>query len=94
MAEGTTTTKATLPERARNNPRDVRFTDVLRLVEATGFVPIRQRPGSHRRYVHSRVGEYLTLQPKPDGKAKDYQVKQFLDTLDAHGLGLTVEDDE
>ena len=86
------TTKRKLLARARNNPRNVRFSDLLTMVEAVGFVPIRQRGTSHRRYVHPEAKIYLNLQPKADGKAKDYQVKQFLDALDEHGLRL--EDDE
>jgi predicted RNA binding protein YcfA (HicA-like mRNA interferase family) len=68
--------------RTRNNQRDVRFSDLLMLVEAFGYVPIRQRPGSHRRYVHPATGEYLNLQPDVHGKAKPYQVAQFLEQVD------------
>jgi len=83
---------AKLVARAGNNPQDVRFSDLLAVVEAFGFVPIQQRGGSHRRYVHPVVEEYLSLQPDPNGKAKPYQVKQVFGKIDRHGLHL--EDDE
>jgi len=83
-----------LLQRVRNNPRDVRFSDLLELVAAVGFVPIRQRPGSHRRFVHPTAQEYLNLQPGNDGKAKPYQVKEFLEKVDRLGLRLPEEEGE
>ena len=80
--------KDKLLARVRINPRDVRFSDLLTLVEAMGFLPIPQRGGSHRRYVHPTAGEYLNLQPDANGKAKPYQVKQFLAKVEKHGLRL------
>ena len=84
---------AKLLARVRNNPRDVRFSDLLTLVAAAGFIAIRQRGTSHRRFFHPAAGVYLTLQPMRNGKAKDYQVIQFLTAVDDHGL-LTEQEDE
>jgi len=78
--------------RARNNPRDVRRSDLLTLVEATGFVLVRRRGTSHRRYPHLATETYLNVQPDKNGKAKRYQVEQFIQAVDA--LGLTVGEDE
>ncbi len=77
-----------LLEKARNNPTDVRFSDLVLLVEAAGFT-LRGSEGSHRLYAHPDVPERLNLQRGRDGKAKGYQVRQFLTVLDRHGL--TVE---
>ena len=85
------TRTAKLLARVRNNPRDVRFSDLVALVEAMGFVAIRQRGTSHRRYVHPPTETYLNLQPDAAGKAKPYQVRQFLQAVDT--LLLRLEDD-
>ncbi len=71
----------------RNNPRGVRFDDLVRLVEALGFVPDRQS-GSHAIYVHATRGDVplLNLQEGKNGMAKAYQVEQLLDRVDAYGL--------
>ena len=61
--------------RIRNNPRNVRFSDLTPLVEAAGFVLIRQRGTSHRRYLHAATETYLNLQPGKHGMAKRYQVE-------------------
>ncbi len=76
---------------ARNNPRNVRYSDLLALVAAVGIVPIRQRSGSHQRFVHPDVQVYLNLQPLRDGKAKDYQVIQVLRAIDEYRLRMEGE---
>jgi predicted RNA binding protein YcfA (HicA-like mRNA interferase family) len=58
------TRRQNLLDRARNNPADVRFSDLVTLVEAVGFVAVRRRGTSHRRYVHPTLGVYLNLQAK------------------------------
>lgn len=82
--------KRKLLERVRNNPRDVRFPDLVSLAEAHGFVLDRSE-GSHRVYKHARVRELLNLQPRKDGKAKPYQVGEFLARVDEYGLKLERE---
>jgi len=57
---------AKLLARIRNNPRDVRHSDLVALVAAAGFVPIRQRSGSHQRFVHPAAEVYLNLQAEGD----------------------------
>jgi predicted RNA binding protein YcfA (HicA-like mRNA interferase family) len=73
--------------KARNNPSDVRFTELLALAEAIGYRFERTR-GSHRIYVHPAVPLHLNLQPGKDGKAKAYQVRRLLDDIDEFGLRL------
>ena len=77
-------------ERARNNPRDVRFSDLLSLVEAHGFV-LDRIDGSHHVYKHLRVRELLNLQPRRDGKAKPYQVREFLARVKEYGLTMELD---
>lgn len=67
-----------LLQRARNNQRDVRFSDFITPVAAVGFSPFRQRGTSHRRFLH--------IQPLANGKAKDDQVAQVLDAVDTFGF--------
>lgn len=63
----------------------MRFADLVRLVEAHGFV-FAGREGSHRGYKHV-CGAVLNLQEK-DGEAKPYQIAQFLKIVDAYGLTM------
>lgn len=70
----------------RNNPRDVRFADLVRLMEAIGFVLYRQT-GSHRIYRHRRAEvPFVNLQEGSGGTAKPYQVDQVLALVDRHNL--------
>ena len=72
-----------LLRRVRNNPANVRFSDLCRLAEYFGFRH-RGGKGSHRVYSHPGMGEILTFQDA-DGAAKAYQVRQLLDLLEKHG---------
>lgn len=76
--------------RVRNNPRNVRYSDMLTLVDAFGFRFLRQE-GSHRQYLHPTANLYLNLQPDEGSKAKPYQVRWLLKQIDAHGLRLGEE---
>ncbi len=67
--------------------RNIRFEDLLRLVEAFGFVLKRVR-GSHHILSHPTVPAALNLQPGPGGKAKSYQVGQLVDLVESYGLDL------
>ena len=51
---------------ARNNPKDVRFSDLVRLAEALGYRFDRQN-GSHRIYHHPAVPKVLNLQAVKGG---------------------------
>lgn len=62
------------------------FRDFERLILAAGFVLMRIR-GSHRAYRHPGADRLLVVQPR--GKdAKPYQVRQFLDMLEAYSLAV------
>lgn len=59
-----------------NNPRDVRFRTLQRVAEAFGF-ELKRVSGSHHIYQRPEIPEPLNLQ-NVRGKAKPYQVRQFL----------------
>lgn len=66
----------------RNNPRNVAFGDLCVAVLQAGFRHVRTK-GDHQIYRHAdHPEEMLNLQPRPDGKAKYFQVLQFLAALD------------
>ena len=55
-------------------PRNVRFGDMVTLVQAFGFAPLRTS-GSHHIFGRSGIAEQLNLQ-NVNGKAKPYQIRQ------------------
>ena len=65
---------------------NVGFEDFVQLVEAFGFVERGSR-GSHRFFARPGVAELLNLQPMK-GEAKPYQIRQFLQLIEAYHLGL------
>ena len=66
--------------------QNVRFSDMIDLVEGFGFRLDRTR-GSHYLFVHPDVPEVLNLQPE-GGQAKAYQIRQFLRLIEEHELRL------
>lgn len=82
--------KRKLLERVRNNPQDVRFSDLEMLVEGFGY-RLHRTDGSHRVYIHPKAPLHLNLQPDRHGKAKEYQVRQFLRDTAAYGLQMEDE---
>ncbi|MDX2163135.1 MAG: type II toxin-antitoxin system HicA family toxin [bacterium] len=65
-----------LLQRLLNNPKNVHFDDLIRLVFAFGFIPDRIK-GSHHTFKHPLVPDaFLLLQPDKNGQAKPYQIKQ------------------
>jgi predicted RNA binding protein YcfA (HicA-like mRNA interferase family) len=69
---------------AQNN---VRFSDLVRLVEGLGFEHDRTA-GSHRVYIHG-VHKAAQLNLQPDGaQAKPYQVRQLLKLVEEYDLRL------
>jgi predicted RNA binding protein YcfA (HicA-like mRNA interferase family) len=84
-----------LLERARNNPKEVRFSDAVKLAECYGFSQDRQR-GSHQWFEHPLLRDGLNLQDRK-GMAKEYQVKQLLDAINElieRGYSQEESDDE
>jgi hypothetical protein len=71
-------------EKLKKNPKNVRFERVCRIAEAFGF-RFRGRRGSHRIYVRDGVNELLNFQ-SIGGKAKPYQVRQFIRIVEKYSL--------
>lgn len=71
---------------ARGSVKNVRFDDMIDLVEGFGF-KLNRVHGSHHIYIHQHVPEILNFQP--DGnEAKPYQIRQFLRLVEEHELHL------
>ena len=76
--------KASLLEELSKNPKNIRFERLCNIAEAFGFKP-KGGKGSHRVYVHHGVDELLNFQ-NVKGKAKPYQVKQFIKIIEKYRL--------
>ncbi len=79
-----------LLQKALAGPKNIRFGDMVALVEAFGFRLARVK-GSHHIFVHTGVPRLVNLQDV-DGKAKPYQVRQFLRLVERHDLRLEGEE--
>ncbi len=86
------TKRIKLLQKALTSPKNVRFGEMVALVEAFGFRLSRTR-GSHHIFVHSRVRELVNLQ-NVGGKAKPYQIRQFLRLVERYNLTLRDEESE
>ena len=75
--------------KALSSPKNVRFNEMVTLVEAFGFRLSRVK-GSHHIFVDPQVRELVNLQNE-DGKAKPYQIRQFLRLVERYNL--TMEDE-
>ena len=67
-------------------PKNVRFGDVVTLIEAFGF-RLARVTGSHHIFEHPEVPEIVNMQNQK-GKAKPYQVRQFLELVELYNLEL------
>jgi hypothetical protein len=70
------TQREKLLARARNNPRGLSFADFQALLRHAGWM-LDHQSGSHQIW-YSPIGARLSVQEGRDGKAKGYQVEQFL----------------
>jgi len=78
--------KRKLLQRILSNPQNVVFSEMVTLVEAFGFHLSRVK-GSHHIFVHGEIQELVNLQ-NVNGKAKPYQVRQFLKLVERYNLEL------
>ena len=76
--------KKKLYERIKRSKKSVNFDDFIVVVKSFGFERTRWR-GSHNVYKCCGVAEILNIQSL-DGKAKEYQIDQFLSLVDKYGL--------
>jgi predicted RNA binding protein YcfA (HicA-like mRNA interferase family) len=73
-------------KKALAGSRNIRFGEMVALVEAFGFRLSRVH-GSHHIFAHSEVPELVNLQ-EVDGKAKPYQIRQFLRLVERYNIEL------
>ncbi len=73
-------------QQALTGSANIRFADMVALIEAFGFQLARVR-GSHYIFTHSLVLELVNVQ-EVGGKAKPYQVRQFLKLVERHNLTM------
>jgi len=66
--------------------KNVRFVDMVRLVEAYRF-RLDRVSGSHHIFNRHGIREIVNLQ-NMRGQAKSYQVSQFMKLIETHGLTL------
>lgn len=71
--------KIKLLERARKNPAGLSFANFEALLKSCGWA-LKRQAGSHRVW-KAPSGKAVPFQPR-EGKAKPYQVRQFLKLLD------------
>ena len=78
--------KRKLLERILTGSKNIRFDEMVSLVEAFGF-RLSRISGSHHIFVHPDVQELVNLQDV-GGKAKPYQIRQFLRLVERYNLEL------
>jgi predicted RNA binding protein YcfA (HicA-like mRNA interferase family) len=81
--------KLKLLQRALTGARNFQFDEFVMLVEAFGFRLSRVQ-GSHHIFVRDGIPELLNLQDVK-GKAKPYQIRQFLRLVERYNLSLGEE---
>jgi predicted RNA binding protein YcfA (HicA-like mRNA interferase family) len=80
------THKRKLLLKALSGSKNIRFGEMVELVETFGF-RLSRVSGSHHIFVHPQVAELVNLQDV-DGKAKPYQIRQFLKLVERYDLDL------
>ena len=75
-----------LLRKALTTPKNLRFSEMVNLAEAFGF-RLSRTSGSHHIFARPGVTELVNLQ-EVKGKAKPYQVAQFLQLVEKYNLKL------
>ena len=78
--------KNKLLSQLQNSNKNVRFGDFIALIKAYGFSQLRIS-GSHNIFECEDVPEMVNIQNNK-GKAKPYQIKQFLSLVEKYNLRL------
>jgi len=78
--------KRKLLKMALAGSKNIRFRDMVALVEAFGF-RLARTSGGHHIFERPGVRELVNLQNRK-GKAKPYQVRQFLEIVEQYNLEL------
>ena len=80
------TKRQKLFQRLLNNSNNFAFDDLVSVVESFGFNLVRIN-GSHHIFQHPALSEQINLQ-NHKGKAKPYQISQFLRLVEIYNLSL------
>jgi len=80
------TTKRKILQRILAGSKNVRFSDMIGLVEGFGF-RLSRTEGSHHIFVHPDIPELVNLQDVK-GQAKPCQMRQFLKLVERYSLEL------
>lgn len=78
------TNRVGIYQKLKEQPKNVRFEELCRAAELFGF-EFRGGKGSHRIFVKDGVREMLNFQ-EVKGKAKPYQVRQFIKIIESYKL--------
>ena len=76
-----------LYEKAKANPKCLRFSELKTLCECIGMIRDRIK-GSHFIYLLEGPFYLISIQKMKDGKAKPYQVRQLLDFIEDNNLNV------
>ncbi len=76
--------KRKLLHRLITNQKNVKFSDLVLILQSFGF-KLDRVSGSHHIFLHSKIDEILNIQNVKD-EAKPYQVKQFLKLIELYNL--------
>jgi len=76
--------KKEIYQKLKKNPKNVKFEELCRAAELFGF-EFRGGKGSHRIFVKEGIREMLNFQ-EVKGKAKPYQVRQFIKIIERYNL--------
>jgi predicted RNA binding protein YcfA (HicA-like mRNA interferase family) len=78
--------KRKLLEQILSGSKNISFRDMVSLIEAFGFT-LSRISGSHHIFTHPDIPERVNLQ-NYKGKAKSYQIRQFLTLVEQYNLKL------
>jgi len=78
--------KKKLLAKVASGSKNISFNEMVTLIEAFGYRLSRVN-GSHHIFVHPEVPELVNLQ-EVGGKAKPYQIRQFLRLVELYDLEL------
>ncbi len=69
--------------------RNVRFADIVDLLEGFGF-HLARVSGGHHIFTHPEIPELINLQ-EVDGEAKPYQIRQLMRLVERYNLKLEAD---
>lgn len=78
--------KRKLLQKLLSGSRNIRFSEAVACVEAFGFRLARTH-GSHHIFIRPGISELINLQ-NVKGKAKPYQIRQFLQIVERYNLQM------